>query len=276
MAYQIRSGDTLSGIAARYRTTVAALMQANPQIHNANLIYAGQKLNVPGSSDSFQPPATGGARYTVRPGDTLSAIGARFGVSYMAIARANGIANPNLIHVGQRLVIPGRTGTPSPTPGPTPAPTPGPTNTGGASGVENRPGVKGNAQQTINFFMSKGLTRAQAAGIAGNLLYESGFNPNAVGDGGTSFGVAQWHNGRGSAMKQWTVAHGYASNSFKGQLEYLWYELNHGESNALSKLRATGSAYDAGMAFCRYFERPAYINPARGQAAQRFYQESQS
>lgn len=270
MAYQIRPGDTLSGIAARYGTTVSALMKANPQIRNANLIYAGQSLQLPGSADSFQAaPSGGGARYTVRPGDTLSAIGARFGVSYMEIARANGIANPNLIYAGQQLVIPGRGGAPSPAPAPAPGP-------GSVSGIENRPGVKGNAAQTIAFFMSKGLTRAQAAGIAGNLLYESGFNPSAVGDNGTSFGVAQWHLGRGAAMKQWTVAHGYSSTSFKGQLEFLWHELNTNESYALGKLRATTNAYDAGMAFCRYFERPAYINPARGQAAQRFYQESLS
>lgn len=270
MSYQIRPGDTLSGIASRYHTSVGALMRANPQIHNANLIYAGQRLNLPGSSDSFQPaPSASGARYTVRPGDTLSAIGARFGVSYQSIARANGIANPNLIHVGQQLVIPGRGGsTPSPAPAPSPAP---PSGGGSVSGIENRPGVRGNAKQAIDFFMSKGLTRAQAAGIAGNLLYESGFNPSAVGDGGTSFGIAQWHNGRGAAMKQWTVAHGYSSTSFKGQLEYLWHELNGGESYALGKLRATTNAYDAGMAFCRYFERPAVINPARGQAAQRYY-----
>lgn len=275
MAYQIRSGDTLSGIAARNHTTVAALMRANPQINNPNLIHAGASLNLPGSSDSFQPaPSASGGRYTVRPGDTLSKIGARFGVSYQAIARANGIANPNLIFAGQQLTIPGRGSTPTPGPAPTPAPAPGPT--GGVSGVENRPGVRGNAQQAINFFMSKGLSRAQAAGIAGNLLYESGFNPSAVGDGGTSFGVAQWHLGRGAAMKQWTQANGYSSTSFKGQLEYLWHELNHGESNALRHLRASGSAYDAGMAFCRYFERPAVINPARGQAAERFYRESLS
>lgn len=275
MSYQIRSGDTLSGIAARNHTTVAALMRANPQIRNPNLIIAGHQLNLPGSSDSFQPaPSSGGSRYTVRPGDTLSAIGARFGVSYQSIAQANGIANPNLIYSGQQLVIPGR-GTPTPTPGPTPTPTPGPT-PGPVSGIENRPGVRGTARQAIDFFMSKGLTRAQAAGIAGNLLHESGFNPSAVGDGGTSFGIAQWHNGRGAAMKQWTADHGYSPTSFKGQLEYLWHELNNSESNALNKLRATGSAYDAGMAFCRYFERPAVINPARGQAAERFYQESLS
>ena len=271
MAIQIRRGDTLSGIAARYHTTVAALLKANPQIKNPNVIYAGAYLNLPGSSDSFQPaPSGGGARYTVRSGDTLSAIGARFGVPYMDIARANHISTPNLIYVGQQLVIPGRGNTPAPAPGPTPQPPP----SGPVNGIENRPGVKGNAEQTIKFFMSKGLTRAQAAGIAGNLLYESGFNPSAVGDGGTSFGIAQWHLGRGSAMKEWTQAHGYSSTSFKGQLEFLWHELNTNESYALGKLRATGNAYDAGMAFCRYFERPAVINPARGQAAQQFYNQS--
>ncbi len=44
--------------------------------------------------------------YTVQPGDTLSAIAARFGSSVQAIAAANGIANPNLIFVGQALTIP--------------------------------------------------------------------------------------------------------------------------------------------------------------------------
>lgn len=51
-----------------------------------------------------------GGTYTVRAGDTLTAIAARFGVSPSALARANGIANPNLIYVGQRLVIPGASG----------------------------------------------------------------------------------------------------------------------------------------------------------------------
>ena len=72
-------------------------------------------------------------------------------------------------------------------------------------------------------------------------------------------------------MKQWTAANGFSSTSFKGQLEYLWHELNNSESNALSKLRGTSNAYDAGMSFCRYFERPAVIDPARGQSAQRFF-----
>ena len=53
-----------------------------------------------------QPLTAAGKTYTVQPGDTLAAIGRKFGVNYMAIARANNIANPNLIHVGQVLQIP--------------------------------------------------------------------------------------------------------------------------------------------------------------------------
>lgn len=52
-AYRIRTGDTLSGIAQRYGTSVSALMKTNPQITNPNLIYAGRNLNVPGSRDEF-------------------------------------------------------------------------------------------------------------------------------------------------------------------------------------------------------------------------------
>ena len=43
--------------------------------------------------------------YTVKRGDTLSGIAKRYGTTYQAIAKLNGIANPNLIHVGQKLRI---------------------------------------------------------------------------------------------------------------------------------------------------------------------------
>ncbi len=48
--------------------------------------------------------------YVVQPGDTLTGIAARFGVSLMAVAQANNIKDFNLIFVGQRLTIPGDTG----------------------------------------------------------------------------------------------------------------------------------------------------------------------
>jgi LysM repeat protein len=69
--YRIKSGDTLSAIAKRYDTSVGALMKANPQIKNANLIYAGKSLNIPGMKDDFVPHKPGSAGS--RPGGTQSA-----------------------------------------------------------------------------------------------------------------------------------------------------------------------------------------------------------
>ena len=61
-AYRIRTGDTLSGIAQRYGTSVSALMRTNPSISNPNLIYAGRTLSVPGSKDEFATKPSARAR----------------------------------------------------------------------------------------------------------------------------------------------------------------------------------------------------------------------
>ena len=54
-SYTVRSGDTMSGIAARHGVSLAALTAANPQIRNPNLIHPGQKINIPGSGKSTGP-----------------------------------------------------------------------------------------------------------------------------------------------------------------------------------------------------------------------------
>ncbi|MBN2358524.1 MAG: LysM peptidoglycan-binding domain-containing protein [Deltaproteobacteria bacterium] len=112
--YTVRRGDTLSALASRYGTTVDALVRAN-NIKNRNLIYTGQKLTIPGKSDSYErstssSSAQSSASYTVRSGDTLSAIAARYGTTVDALVRANNIKNRNLIYPGQKLTIPGRSG----------------------------------------------------------------------------------------------------------------------------------------------------------------------
>lgn len=57
---------------------------------------------------SFARPVSAcGAVHIVRYGETLFSIGRWYGVSPWAIARANGLVNPNRIYAGQRLVIPG-------------------------------------------------------------------------------------------------------------------------------------------------------------------------
>jgi LysM repeat protein len=99
--YVVGWGDTLSGIAGRYGTTVSAIMEAN-SVENPNLIYVGQRLTIPGSS---APPATESGVYVVQTGDTLSSIATRSQTTVEQLVRMNGLTNPNLIVVGQRLAV---------------------------------------------------------------------------------------------------------------------------------------------------------------------------
>ena len=113
--YRVRRGDTLSSIARRFGTTVDALVRANG-LANANTIYAGQLLAIPGaagSSGGQGQASSAGKLYTVRRGDTLASIAYRHGTTAAAIASANGLRNPNLIYRGQKLRIPAGGGTAS-------------------------------------------------------------------------------------------------------------------------------------------------------------------
>ncbi|ALA52382.1 3D domain-containing protein [Shouchella clausii] len=58
-AYEVQSGDTLSSIANNNQVSVTALMEANPQISDKNLIFAGQELNMPGAEESNEPQLKG-------------------------------------------------------------------------------------------------------------------------------------------------------------------------------------------------------------------------
>lgn len=99
VTYTVQPGDTLSGIAARYGTTWQALQAANG-IANANVIYPGQRLTIRGGG-----VAPSGQTYTVRAGDTLSGIAAKYGTTWQRLQQINGIPDANVIHPGQILKI---------------------------------------------------------------------------------------------------------------------------------------------------------------------------
>jgi LysM repeat protein len=108
--YIVARGDTLRSLASRFGTTVDALLAANPNITNRNVIYEGQHLKVyvttPPPPPGNPPPAGGQTYYAVR-GDTLRKIAAKFGTTVDAILRVNPqITNPNVIYVGQAITIP--------------------------------------------------------------------------------------------------------------------------------------------------------------------------
>ncbi|MCC7449069.1 MAG: LysM peptidoglycan-binding domain-containing protein [Anaerolineae bacterium] len=124
--YTVVEGDRLLRIALRFGTTPQVLARLNG-IVNMDLVVPGQKIRVPncfgtpvpgttatlggtptfGTGGAATPVAGGGNRvHMVVDGDTLYGIATRYGSKVMAIAQANGIANINLIYIGQRLVIP--------------------------------------------------------------------------------------------------------------------------------------------------------------------------
>lgn len=100
--YIIQRGDTLSKLAVRFNTTIARLLELNPDIKNANLVYQGQRLSFP-SSRAPQP----GQTYIVKRGDTLRKIAARFDTTVDVLLKLNpSIKDPNKIYVGQKLTLP--------------------------------------------------------------------------------------------------------------------------------------------------------------------------
>ena len=132
--YRVRRGDTLGGIARRFGSSVAELQRAN-RLPRADRIYIGQRLRIPqrGAGRSapapvqraaLEPPgATGAASsrpevassagqatketvHVVRRGESLHRIARKYGTSVQVLTAANNLRRPDLIHAGQRLVIP--------------------------------------------------------------------------------------------------------------------------------------------------------------------------
>ncbi len=98
--YTVKWGDTLSQIATQYGTTIQNLVNLN-NIQNPNLIYVGQRLIIMANEQNQNESIV----YTVKWGDTLSQIAADYGTTIQNLVSLNNIQNPNLIFVGQKIII---------------------------------------------------------------------------------------------------------------------------------------------------------------------------
>lgn len=118
-------------------------------------------------------------------------------------------------------------------------------------------GMTGSASEAMNFFQSRGWTKAQAAGIVGNLQGESGpnLNPTAVGDGGDAYGIAQW-NQRVSpdrvARFQQVIGVPLRQSNFQQQLRFVDYELRTSERRAGAALASAQDPAQAAVAMSAY------------------------
>lgn len=124
-----------------------------------------------------------------------------------------------------------------------------------------------NEQIIFDYLTTKmGINSAAACGVLANIEKESGFNPNIYGDGGTSYGICQWHDmkegvGRFTNLKNYCAEHSLDYQTLEGQLEFLSYELENLVPrvwNALfSAENSEDGAFGAAYAWCYYFEIPA-------------------
>lgn len=107
----VQPNENLYRIGLQYGISWVVLAEAN-NITNPNRIVVGQVLTIPSEGDDDDtptptPPPDEETTYVVQPGDNLYRIGRMFDMSWVEIAEANGIVNPNRILVGQVLTIPG-------------------------------------------------------------------------------------------------------------------------------------------------------------------------
>ena len=116
-----------------------------------------------------------------------------------------------------------------------------------------------NDKAAFDFFVGKGLTTFQAAGIVGNLDQESGVDPHSAQSGGPGRGIAQWSVGgrwdssAGDNATAYAAQQGLSVHSLQLQLEFIWFELTtHGYG--LPQLRATTNVTDATVAFMARYE----------------------
>ncbi len=120
--YEVQSGDTLNQIASELGVSKAELIAVNG-ISNPDLIRVGQVLVVPG-----QTAIASTTTHVVSAGETLAGIASKYGTSVDSLVSANGLVNPNLIRIGQQILV---SAEPAPAPATT-GPAPGSTHTVGA------------------------------------------------------------------------------------------------------------------------------------------------
>lgn len=122
-SYTVKSGDTLSAIAARHGVSLNSLLRSSG-LKASSIIYPGQRISVSGgsggsgrstvrtvsstsTSTASRSPSPAGSSYSIKAGDTLSGIAAKHGTTVSALCKANHLGANSVIYVGKKLKVPG-------------------------------------------------------------------------------------------------------------------------------------------------------------------------
>ena len=112
--HRVQRGETISGIATRYRVSQSALVSLN-NLRSRNFIREGQVLRLPGSNGARPVtlaqrdglPSGNGGTYIVRAGDSIDRIAQMYGVGAEDLLARNAIADADRIYIGQELIVGG-------------------------------------------------------------------------------------------------------------------------------------------------------------------------
>ena len=130
----------------------------------------------------------------------------------------------------------------------------------GGGGVRASGG--GNKAQVWNMLMDEGFTKQAAAGVIGNLMQESGVNPNSnQGGGGPGRGIMQWTvNERWASMQKWAKSKGLQARSLDTQVQWMLKEMK--DYGVFNKMRGMDDVQDATLYFENTMERASVSNMA--------------
>lgn len=131
-----------------------------------------------------------------------------------------------------------------------------------------------NAEIAFNYFVSKGLSKEQAAGIVGNLQAESSIDPRSVQPDGDGRGIAQWDkDDRWINLQNFARGSGQDPLILETQLQFIWFELTgepptpgaqgNSENAAYQDLITKTTVRDATISFLDKYERAGVRAPEK-------------
>lgn len=111
-------------------------------------------------------------------------------------------------------------------------------------------------QYVYKKLIAGGLSPAAAAGIVGNLMQESSMESTSIGDGGTSGGIAQWHNERWENLKKFAAMRGTDWTDLDTQIAFILHELNGSFGHVMSRIQNAKSPEQAAQIAAEAYEIP--------------------
>ena len=124
------------------------------------------------------------------------------------------------------------------------------------------------AGPVIDYLRSKGINDNLAKGIAANVEAESGFNPNAVGDGGKAYGLLQWHPSRQADFAAY-LGKNIRESTWQEQLDFAVHEVTKGKERAnWENVKNAQSPSDAAYSYSKNVIRPGEDKETKERRAQ--------